>query len=224
MPFRTWGVVLSAVLLGGCFGVNTSQAPIATTYPISEQQRMQAAQHWEVLAEHEAGDILAKRDLWGKPLYIEKHEQETAFSHGFRSLLTSELVKQGAIVRTQPDPSSAHVSFDVQVINHQDRGFVRPPQGALTALATGIAVATIPFNHWTEPALGLIPAASLADTFSGSWTTTGKQEVIITTQVSQYDTLHYSSSNMYYINAGDSDQYGAPGTGDSAGLPLSSDW
>ncbi|WP_280563467.1 MULTISPECIES: hypothetical protein [unclassified Chromohalobacter] len=223
MPFRTWGVVLSAVLLGGCFGVNTSQAPIATTYPISEQQRMQAAHHWEVLAEHEADEILAKRDLWGKPLYVEEHEQETAFSRGFRSLLTSELVEQGAIVRTQSD-GAAHVSFDVQVITHEDRGFMRPPQGALTTLAAGIAVATIPFNHWTEPALGLIPAAALADTFSGSWSTTGQQEVIITTQVSQHDTLRYSSSNMYYINAGDSDHYGASDTGDSAGLPLSSDW
>ncbi|MCK0715449.1 hypothetical protein ACFO0U_02080 [Chromohalobacter sarecensis] len=224
MSFRTWGVVLSTVLLGGCFGVNTSQAPIATTYPTSEQQRMQAAQHWEVLAEHEAGEILAKRDLWGEPLYVETHEKETAFSRGFRSLLTSELVEQGAIVRTQPDAGAAHVSFDVQVITHEDRGFVRPPQGALTALAAGIAVATIPFNHWTEPALALIPGAALADTFSGSWTTTGQQETIITTQVSQHDTLRYSSSNMYYINAGDSGHYGASDTGDSAGLPLSSDW
>ncbi|ABE59857.1 MULTISPECIES: hypothetical protein [Chromohalobacter] len=223
MSVRTWGVVLGAVLLGGCFEVNTSQAPIATTYPISEQQRMQAAHHWEVLAEHEARDILAKRDLWGKPLYVEAAEKETAFSRGFRSLLTSELVQQGAIVHTRPD-ASAHVSFDVQVVRHEDRGYVRPPQGALTALAAGIAVATIPFNHWTEPALGLIPAAALADTFSGSWTPTGPQEVIITTQVSQYDTLRYSSSNLYYINAGDSEHYGAAGEGERTNLPLSSEW
>ncbi|MDV6317471.1 hypothetical protein [Chromohalobacter sp. HP20-39] len=223
MSFRTWGVVLSAVLLGGCFEVNTSQAPIATTYPISEQHRMQAAHHWDVLAQHEAREIIAKRDLWGKPLYVEKHDQETPFSRGFRSLLTSALVEQGAIVRTQPD-GSAHVSFDVQVISYDDRGFIRPPQGALTALAAGIAVATIPFNHWTEPALSLIPAAALADTFSGSWTTTGQQEIIITTQVSQYDTLRYSSSNMYYINAGDSEHYGASQTDGHTGLPLSSDW
>ncbi|MCI0511481.1 hypothetical protein C8E00_10672 [Chromohalobacter marismortui] len=223
MSFRTWGVVLSAVLLGGCFEVNTSQAPIATTYPISEQQRMQAAHHWEVLAKHEAREIIAKRDLWGKSLYVEKQERETAFSRGFRSLLTSALVQQGAIVSTEPD-ASAHVTFDVQVIRHEGRGFIRPPRGALTALATGIAVATIPFNNWTEPALGLIPAAALADTFSGSWTSPSPEEVIITTQVSQYDTLRYSSSNLYYINAGDSEHYGASQTGDQAGLPLSSDW
>lgn len=223
MSVRTWSVALGAVLLGGCFEVNTSQAPIATTYPISEQKRMQAAHHWEVLAEHEARDILAERDLWGQPLYLEPAGKKTAFSRGFRDLLTSELVERGAIVRTRPD-ASAHVSVDVQVIRHEDRGFIRPPQGALTALATGIAVATVPFNHWSEPALGLIPAAALADTFSGSWTSPGPEEVIITTQVSQYDTLHYSSSNLYYINAGDSEHYGTVGQDDHTPLPLSAEW
>ena len=53
----------STLLLGGCTA-NTSQVPMATTYPYSEQQKMQAAQHWDVLAEHESPKPLPVTDAW----------------------------------------------------------------------------------------------------------------------------------------------------------------
>ncbi|MEC8916139.1 MAG: hypothetical protein VX796_00800 [Pseudomonadota bacterium] len=219
MSFKTWAVVLGATALSGCFGVNTSQAPIATTYPISEQQRMQAAHHWEVLAEHEARAILSDRRLRQKALYIAPEMPTTAFAEGFRALLTSELVSRGAIVKTRPE-AAVEIDFDVQVIRHRDRTAIRKPQGALTALAAGIAVATLPYNHWTEPALGLIPAAAVADVFSGSWTSETNHEVIITVSADEYDTLLYSSSNLYYISGGDSGQYDRK----QGRLAVSSDW
>ena len=219
MSFKTWAVVLGAATLSGCFGVNTSQAPIATTYPISEQQRMQAAHHWEVLAEHEASAILSDRKLRQKALYIAPEAPTTAFAEGFRALLTSELVSRGAIVKTRPE-AAVEIDFDVQVVRHRDRTAIREPQGALTALAAGIAVATIPYNRWTEPALGLIPAAAVADVFSGSWTSETNHEVIITVSADEYDTLLYSSSNLYYISGGDSGQYDR----ERGRLAVSSDW
>ncbi|WP_110687870.1 hypothetical protein [Salinicola aestuarinus] len=221
MSLKTWALLCGLPLLGGCFGINTSQAPLATTYPATTQQRMQAAHHWEVLARHEAKAIIADRQLRQRALYIQPPETETAFAQGFRSLLTSELVRQGAVVRTTADAAIA-VTFDVQVVTHRDRQPIRPPQGALTTLAAGIAVATVPFNHWSEPALGLIPAAGLVDLFSGSWTSESNREVIITVQADEYQTLLYSSSNLYYINPGDSDQYGQD---DRRGrLGVSSQW
>ncbi|WP_106419931.1 hypothetical protein [Salinicola tamaricis] len=225
MSLKPWVLLCGLPLLSGCFGVNTSQAPLATTYPATTQQRMQAAYHWEVLARHEAKAIMADRRLDRRALYLKPPETETAFSRGFRSLLTSELVRQGATVRTS-DLGAATVTFDVQVVAHRDRQPIRPPQGALTALAAGIAVATIPFNHWSEPSLALIPAAGLVDLFSGSWTSESDEEVIITVQADEYQTLLYSSSNLYYINPGDSGQYGrAPAaTAERGQLKVSSQW
>ncbi|SMR77850.1 hypothetical protein [Marinobacterium sediminicola] len=197
---------IGSTLLAGCFGTHTSQAPIATTYPISEQQKMQAAHHWDVLAQHQADLLTQNERLKNQPLFIKSPDQTTPFSRAFDTLLTSQLVAKGAYVKTSPT-QAALVSYKVQVVEHKDRGYIRAPEGAMTALAAGIAVATIPYNNWAEPALALIPAAAATDLFSGSWTSETDQEVVITTQVTMADQVVYSNSNIYYINPGDNGHY-----------------
>lgn len=211
---RPVGLGLASLMLSGCFYANTSQVPIATTYPYTEQQRMQAAHHWNVLAQHETTSILQHQRVRYRDLHIS--ETDTGhlhaygggeFGRGFRALLTSELVSRGANLTTVPTANSANVTIDVEVVEHRDRGFIRPPVGAFTALTAGVAVATIPVNQWREPALALIPAGILADTTSGSWTHTGNEEIIVTTQIIDGERILYSSSNIYYINAGDRRHY-----------------
>lgn len=231
---RPVSIGLASLMLSGCFYANTSQAPIATTYPYTEQQRMQAAHHWDVLAQHEATSILQRERVRNRDLHIS--EASTAefhaysggeFGRGFRTLLTSELVSRGANLTTVPTANSANITIDVEVVEHRDRGFIRPPVGALTALTAGIAVATIPFNQWSEPALGLIPAGILADTTSGSWTHTGNEEIIVTTQIIDGERILYSSSNIYYINAGDRRQYAphrVPQAPSTPTVPLTNTW
>lgn len=197
---------IGSTLLSGCFNVHTSQAPIATTYPITNQQKMQAAHHWNVLAEHEAAQLVAAPILKDMSLYIAGSADNTPFTTTFSDLLTSELVNKGARVQLD-DTNAVDVSYKVHVIKHKDRDAIRAPEGALTALAAGIAVATVPYNHWEEPALALIPLAALGDLFSGSWTSETDQEVVITTQATLGNQVLYSSSNIYYINGGDSDHY-----------------
>lgn len=196
----------ASLALTGCFNVNTSQAPIATTYPYSEQQKMQAAHHWDVLAAHQAEQMLASDRLSGRTLYIADPGANSPFNEAFNSLLTSQLVSRNGNV-TLSENNALKVTYKVQVVEHNDRGYTRAPQGAMTALAAGIAVATIPYNNWSEPSLALIPAAGLVDLFSGSWTSKSNQEVVITTQVTDNQRVLYSASNIYYINGGDSDHY-----------------
>ncbi|MDR5868478.1 hypothetical protein [Halomonas koreensis] len=203
---RTCLVLALATLQTGCLYRHMTQAPVATTYPYSEQQRMQAAHHWAVLARHEADGLLDSERLRFHPLYVAPAEPEGDFARGYRALLTSELVSRGAPVTLDP-AGALELRFDAQLVHHRDRDTVRPPEGALTALAAGVAVATVPFNHWAEPALALVPAAAGADLVAGSWTRTGDQEVIITTQVVDGDRVLYSSSNLYYVNRGDRGQY-----------------
>ncbi|MFG6668604.1 hypothetical protein ACGK9R_16055 [Halomonas sp. HNIBRBA4712] len=221
-----------SLALSGCFYANTSQAPIATTYPYSEQQRMQAAHHWEILARHEAGQILQRERVRFRDLHIRASQADGyvpysggEFDRGFRTLLTSELVTRGANVTTAAGDNSVDVVVGVEIVEHRGRGFVRPPVGAFTALTAGVAVATIPINHWAEPALGLIPAGIAADVVSGSWTYTGNEEVIITTQVIDQDRILYSSSNIYYINKDDRRQYAPPRVHyPDPAIPLTDTW
>lgn len=199
----------SSLLLSGCFVANTSQVPMATTYPYSEQQKMQAAHHWDVLAEYEAAGIMRSSALRGRPLYINPTPADSPFARSYDDLLASQLVSNGALVRTDP-LAAAQLDYRVQVVEHQDRDFVRAPVGTWTALSAGVAVTTLPINNWSEPALALIPGAALVDAFSGSWESVSNQEVIVTTQVSENNRILYSSSNIYYINAGDAGQYESP--------------
>lgn len=199
-------VCAASLVLTGCFNVNTSQAPIATTYPYSEQQKMQATHHWNVLAAHQAQQILANDRLSGRTLYIADPGSHSPFNDAFNSLLTSQLVARNANVSLN-ETNALKVTYNVQLVEHTDRGMTRAPQGALTALTAGIAVATIPYNNWSEPSLALIPAAALVDLFSGSWASKSNQEVLITTQVTDSQRILYSSSNIYYINGGDSNHY-----------------
>lgn len=222
------GVVAS---LTGCFQVNTTQAPIATTYPYSEQQRMQAAEHWRVLADHEASQILADRTASGLDLYVSGDDHAPGneneggeFGRGFRDLLTSELVSGGADVMTSPSAQTATIEVEVELVNHRDRGYVRPPRGTLTALSAGVAVATHPFNHWAEPALATIPAAMGADLFSGSWTRQGNEEIIVTTRIVDNERILYSSSNLYYTNQGDRRHYAPNRAPQAPTVPVTGSW
>lgn len=196
-----------ALMLGGCLYSNAAQVPMATTYPYSEQQRMQAAHHWQVLAKHEAQGILQHSNLRNTPLYLPEQNDATSgeFARGYRALLTSELVSGGAIVRTRPE-QAARLDFDVEVVNHSDRGFIRPYPGviSLASLGTGIAVLVAPSPN---AGLALLPPAVAADITSGSWTHVGDEEVIITTEIVDSQHVLYSSSNIYYINRGDREHY-----------------
>lgn len=202
-----------AITLSGCFYANTSQAPIATTYPYTEQQRMQAAHHWNVLARHQADRIIGNDRTRFRDLYLQPSADDSVspeggeFGRGFHDLLTSQLVSRGVRVVQAPHADSATLRVNVEVVEHQDRDFIRPPQGVFTALASGIAVATYPINHWKEPALGLLPLAAGADVASGSWTQERNEEVIITTQIIDGEHILYSSSNIYYTNQGDRGHY-----------------
>ncbi len=214
--------VCACGLLAGCSSSNTAQAPVATTYPYAEQQRMQAAHHWEVLARHEVELMMGHERLQVLPLYLGEPPQGSgsgSFHRGFRDLMTSELVRRGARVSTVPE-HAAQIRIKVEAVRHGDRAFIRPPKGAFTTLALGVTVASYAYTRWAEPSLLLLPGALLADAFSGNWTYTGDDEVIITTQVVENRRILYSSSSLYYINAGDRRHYEMPVAPSAPLLPM----
>ncbi len=200
-------VIAIGLALSGCFYTNAAQVPMAKTYPYTEQQRMQAAHHWQVLAEHEAKGILQQHHLRATPLYLPQRQDHASgeFARGYRALLTSELVSGGAIVKKRP-AGAVTVDFDVEVVNHSGRGFIRPYPGVMTlaAFATGVSVLVAPSSN---AALALIPPVAMSDVTSGSWTAVGNEEIIITTEITDNERVLYSSSNIYYINQGDRRHY-----------------
>lgn len=196
----------TACALTGCFQANTSQSPLPATYPVTQQQKMQAAHHWDVLAEHEAKLITGSLGAANIPLHVNGGDASQIFYKGYTNLLTSQLVQNGATVLTTPG-GAAQVSFDVDVVKHTDKDSTRSPAGSWTLLTAGVAVAAHAVDKWSTPAKLLIPAAVGADIFSGNWVKESNVEVIITTKVTNQNRILHSSSNIYYINGGDASHY-----------------
>jgi hypothetical protein len=197
----------SVVLLAGC-AAGTSQAPYATTYPRTEQQKMQAAHHWDVLAEYEACRILDAVKDKSKPIYIEAPTAvDSAFAHAYQPMLLSQLVNKGAVVVTEPVAGNVRVSYFTQVLEHKDRGYVAPAPGTYTALGAGVVAVAAAADSWEPGGLAALPVLLAADVLSGGYARVELTEVIITTRVIEGILVLHSDTDIFYYNPGDTDHY-----------------
>jgi len=201
--------VAALALCTGC----RSQIPLASTYPATEQQKMQAAHHWDVLAEDVAvrvESVLAGRpDLDNVPLDV-KMSGEGAFYDVFKELVTSRLVSRGIPVPAQDEGAMA-LFCKVQVVHHSPR-FQRPTPGLLTAIGAGIAVARDVTADWVLASAG---AGLLADVGIGYLTSASDVEVVITNSIVARNRYVMHVSDVYYINEPDSGQYGSTVAGET---------
>ena len=105
------------VLLGlvGC----APQVPVATGYPQTSQQKMQAVQHWDVLAADVArslsGALAGVNGEGTTVLYVQPPENLYVFGRAFYNLLITELIQNGFGVSLDPLEADLEVAYDVQV-------------------------------------------------------------------------------------------------------------
>jgi len=191
------------LLLAGC-----AQVPKPMTYELSYQQKMQAAHHWDLLAQNVATRVLAQQGSLGNvSVYVEP--SPGVFGGTFTKLLETELVRNGLTLSAMPT-GAAVLSTNVDLIRHRakwpDRTN-RPQPGVWTALATVVRVAdTITKN-------AIIPAGIAADLAHGSTTTLTEHEVVITTALEKDGQYLMRDSDIFYVNDADRNQYamrGAP--------------
>ncbi|MDY6994776.1 MAG: hypothetical protein SVR94_19495, partial [Pseudomonadota bacterium] len=197
--------------------------PLATSYPISTQNKMQAAHHWDVLADHVAGRLANTLELTFpnaavKPaLYVcsTEEQEKTPFGEAFANLLTTKLVQRGLVVVNSPDSSNVlTLNYDMQVLHHKDRGLLYPPPGTFTGLGALAWLVAYGVDNWGDPELAVLPISTVADIyatknyfFPGETNT----EVIITTTVTMGQQHIFGDTNIYYVNTGDADHYEAGG-------------
>jgi len=203
MPRSLAALLLGAVLLlGAC-----ARIPQPATYPFSDQQKMQAAQHWDVLANNTADQInreLIRSGFLETPLYV-KHTcgrpdpcapgATTPFDEGFNDLLVSQLVNFGIPTQEKPDSRGLTVEYKVQVLYHQSGRIKRIWPGVLTAL-TG-AVIVLQDAPWEAIALAAAVAGDLA---GGTQVINGHYEVIVSTSIVHDNIYLMRKSSIYYIN------------------------
>lgn len=207
---------LALIFLTFCMGCG-SAVPVATTHSWDTQRKMQAARHWQILAEDLAGQV--KKCITGQdglkhlPVYVVPKEG-SPFEEIFHELLISELMDRGVAV-SQTTEGAMEMEYNAWILEHSDRNYQKIPI-KFTALGAGILVARNYSNvdAWmdrqkTRNLLGMGAATGiLADVVMSRYAgAPSHNEVIITTTLSLDGILHLHQSDIYYINDPDAGHY-----------------
>lgn len=182
----------------------TSQIPVATNYPYSEQQKMQAPHHWEVLAAEVVSQLrqsnkisnstplfvvpkfhLPSKDdptIWTatKPLAIADESDRLItipFKRAYQNYLITQLVNAGYNVVDDSKAAELVMTFDIQLVKHNDRP-VRSPD--------------------IISKFGRVFAGAADGAYIG--TEASPYEVVITTSVKKGSTYVMSHTGTYYID------------------------
>jgi hypothetical protein len=188
------------------FLVGCAQVPRPSTYPYTFQQKMQAADHWRVLANQvaeEVGTALKnEHSFLIDPVYVQNDDstnsinapcydrtpfKNTTFAQAFHSFLITELTNQGIPISEDPN-SRFHVCWTIQPIVHNAHRTKPYPSIAEAVLSIPPSVFV---NIW-----GGIEAGSLPHS-----------EIIITTTITDRGAIRSRNADIFYINDMDWSHY-----------------
>lgn len=196
-------------MVAGCSSL--TGVPSASSFQSGSLKKAKSAEHWNIIARDvtsQAVSAIAQHpSLQGKLLFVDRGSAKSDFSQGFNSLLTSNLVNSGLAVSTKPD-GAAKVTFDAQVVRHEDSRKTLEQPGILTALTGGILVARqIDQSKRSQTAkvastVGLIAAADIGSALVKLNSATNT-EVIVTTSIIYQDQYVLRKSDVYYVEDAD---------------------
>ena len=211
MPNRV-PLLLAALML--CLAAGCTRIPQPQGFLYDNQEKMQAAYHWNVLANDVANRInneLIRQKYFNTPVHV-RHScgkadpcapgQTFPFDEGFNDLLTTQLVNFGVPTLATPEGSVLTVDYKVQVVQHSATRVQWPQPGLLTALTAGVVV--LRDAPWQVISLA---TAAATDTLLATSTTNNHYEVIITTSITDRGKYVMRASDIYYINDADFWQY-----------------
>lgn len=191
-------------LTGSCAG----RIPEPISYPYSQQHKMQASHHWEVLAADLANRInnqLITTDNIDKAVFVKETcgdeaescgpNETSSFNEAFRDLLITHLVDFDIPTKNQREEDTLEILYKVQVVRHNTARKRSLQPGILTGLSAAIVVLR---NVPTD--LIVLAAGTAADVANTSLVSNGHFEVLITTSIVKKQQYLFRASDMYYIN------------------------
>lgn len=185
-----YATIITFMLLG-------CATPYESRHEISTQKKMQAAHHWDVLAEdvaeHIAQRIGKEMVKEYKPVFIET-SPDTPFEDSFGELLATHLVNLGIKVLENFEPNSMVGKYNVKVIRHsagRTELFLTTSNSVFYALSNEIVVKR-----------GGEAKVKKSTKFETDWIIGGlpHTEVIITTSIVDKNAFITRDTAIYYIN------------------------
>ena len=197
MKRRHMYIVFSMLLVVATIGALTacsSTRPIATKPPLYTQEKLEAVDHWDNLANQVAErvkkSISERRDLINKPLYVQP-SGDRPFALAFHELLSTRLVSKGLQVSHRPESDTITLTSTVQMVLHESRASWVP---SLAGLGIGV--------------LNLV---------TGSYTTRSRHEIIVNTDMMYKNRYVLHLSSVHYIDDDEWEMYLGPESFDPNG-------
>lgn len=185
------------LLLAGC-----AQVPKPATYKLSYQRKMQAAHHWDLLAQDVAERVATCQDPQNAGgVFVQP--ATGVFGATLTSLVKTELVNRGVSLATAP-AGAATLDIEVQLVQYRAKWphrANRTQPGFWTAISTGIRMAASTTVNM------IIPGGVVLDLLAGSNTTLTRHEVVVTTSLQKDGRYVMRQANIYYVNDADRGQY-----------------
>lgn len=187
--------ILAAAALAGCAVPPYTPTPLATNFPTTEQNKLQAAAHWSAIAKHlEKRLVEDMKKGPQRPFFIHENPQATPFQRALTTQIISSLVNDGYIVSRAP-AGALRIDLDVQAVTFSpDRPQYRP-SFTNNMIANGVWVAS-----------EQDPTAKSRSAFAPG--ETPRTELIITVSVSDQYRYYARSTNAYYVSDDDRSLYG----------------
>jgi len=213
MKVQTTGAAMVfAAMLAGC-ATPYSEAPLATNFPTTKQEKVQAAAHWNAIAKDVANQVSSKL-ADKRPLHVIQPAGKSAFERAFSNQLISSLVASGHAVMKQP-AGALNVEVDTQVVGFSPNRPQYHHAGTATALMTGVWALHVGEATAGAALYATVAAADAYTWFRSEFATgeTPKTEIIVTTSVSDGNQYLSRSTSIYYVADSDKALYETTGPG-----------
>lgn len=194
---------MAVLSLAGC-ATGFSEAPRPTNFSILTQQKIQAASHWQVIANDVAAQIRSSVNK-DELLYIAQPVQSTEFSRAFRDQLITALVNGGAQVSKANDTRALVIDVDTQLVRFSPQRFQNGRFVSATAIAAGLlAVNGMHLSSAANVAIGTLGLTAAYDW--NNWAErefaqgfTPQNELIVTTSATNYARYITRRTDVYFI-------------------------
>lgn len=214
---RVVALCMTCLVLAACGNNDYLPYPRATMFPGAQQQSLQSASHWQLLAQNESELIRVSLGDGGgvitPSIYLGKPENNAGdFQTAYHNMLEAGLVDQGVAVMINRENALFSLDYDVQVIEHDNREWLPPRPGMITAFfLTGVGINDS--QHWGDRGLILIPVSLAGDLWNkfNEDRSASVTEVIVSTRVLDSQQIVHSSSRVYYFDEDDIAQYRGQG-------------
>lgn len=216
-------VLAGSIFLAGCTAPFT-EAPVATNFEASEQRKLQSAQHWQVIADDAASQLLQQlegtlcapnqpvcsRGLHeGKKLYIRSLETDNQFHRAFKLSLMNSLIKANVFrVATRPnDKDVLVIDVATEYVRWAERARRDPVMGEMTVLTSGLWVLRQTYDH-VSPGAAMVGAAVSADAYFAYNSKFAKgprprHELMVSVSVADQQYYYANTVNVYYTTERD---------------------